>query len=167
MIYTGQTYTEGNKPSRHYDEMWNIMLYPTQGLQFVTSHHPELAPSQDIYNHYQELKKCGQWTQWSFENWYVPAFLKEIASRPSAVQSLNYLFNHRFDKEIILLCACPKDSMCHRSIIRGMLAGACCHVSKGKDVEGISYEYTTQLIYYTKYREERERVTAGAVNRRQ
>jgi uncharacterized protein YeaO (DUF488 family) len=122
MIYTGQTYKEGNKPSRQYDEVWNIMRYPTKGIALPSVHHPELAPSELLYRRYLELKEVGEWGPKAFKEIYVPEYIRQMAASREAGDSLNYLFKNRGSgKDILLLCSCADESTCHRSIVSGLL----------------------------------------------
>lgn len=122
MIYTGQTHKEGNKPSRRYDEMWSIMRYPTQGLACTTIHHPELAPSPKLFDTFRELQAAKNWNPETFRSIYVPTYIREIAENKKARASLNYLYQNKDSgREIILLCSCAKEELCHRSIVYGLL----------------------------------------------
>ena len=150
MIYTGQSYKEGNKPSRKYDEMWTVMCSPTKGLKKRTENHPELAPSPELFQQFLSAKRKGGDIKLFFQNEFEDTFLHELAEREEARKSFEYLFNNRNNKDIILMCSCAKDSICHRSILRGILAGAAASVTGGR-MDGIALEGTTRLSCFTKY----------------
>ena len=124
MIYFGQTHTEGNKPTRRYDMAWTIMRFPTKGLRIHTEQHPELSPSRELYAKCQEWKDEGIWSPELFEERYVPEFIHELARNMIAVGALNYLYQNRNKKDIILLCGCADEQMCHRRVVRSLLIGA-------------------------------------------
>lgn len=147
MIYTGQTYREGNKPTRSYDEVWNIMRYPTKGIALQAAHHPELAPSERLYRRFLDLKEAGDWGPRAFREIYVPEFIRQMAADRKAGDSLNYLFRNRAEagKSILLLCSCADESLCHRSIVAGLL-----------DTEGEYYG-----MYREALAEHREKEKAG------
>ena len=150
MIYFGNTHADGNKPTRHYDEMWSIMRYPTKNLKCKVVNHPELAPSQDLFNYYQNVLK-NNWNKRTFTDLYLPRFMAEHQDQQFK-DTLNYLYKICNDKDIILMCSCFKDELCHRSIIRGMLAGACAEFKDYNKLGAISCEYTADLSYYTRWK---------------
>ena len=124
MIYLGQTYAEGNKPSRHYDEAWSIMLYPTRGLKHPPQHHPELAPSKGLYSETRRLMDEGAWGLEAFKDIYVPRYIAEHRGSARFKDAMNYLFKMAAERNIILMCSCADGSLCHRSIVGGLLDGA-------------------------------------------
>lgn len=125
MLYIGQTYKELNAPTRKYDEFWNIMRYPTKGTKLQAEHHPELAPSRELFNKYRELKEKGLWNEHTFKTLYLPDYIQGIVENPKARESLNYLVRNMNNKDIILLCSCANENTCHRSIVMHMVMGAC------------------------------------------
>ena len=149
MIYTGQTYREGNKPSRHYDEMWSIMRSPTKGLKNPTIHHPELAPSKILFERFLQLKEVGDWCPRAFKEIYVPEYIRQVANDEKARATLNYLWqmNKEGQKDIILLCSCVDEETCHRSIVKGLL-----------DLSGEYFQMYKEK--YAEYREKQRRATA-------
>lgn len=117
---------------KEYDEVWAIV----RSLKYANpsiKHVPELSPSWGLFKTYMRLRDEGNWNDNTFRNIYVPQFLKEM--RGKMQQSLlNQLF--QTDRHICLVCFCPDEELCHRSIIGGMLQGA------GLDVKGLSADYS-------------------------
>lgn len=109
-------------------------------------HTPELSPSWDLFSKFQELKKAGNWNQDAFVKIYTPQFLTEMQSE-QAEKKLNELYyKDRDGKRIALVCFCPNEDMCHRSIIAGMLQGAGANVSLKTPVDR-SYYYDLYRYY--------------------
>lgn len=114
-----------------YDEVWAIvrsLKYANQKIRHV----PELSPSWALFKKYLSLREAGKWNDETFHNIYVPWFLKEMRGKKQQ-NLLNELFNTK--KHICLVCFCPEEELCHRSIIGGMLQGA------GLMVNGLSKDY--------------------------
>lgn len=103
----------------------------------------DLSPSPYLFREYLSLKKNGKWNMESFKSFYVPVFLKEIKENKMAKSMLNKIYH--LDKQgvdISLICFCPEEAMCHRSIVAGLLQGAGANVSCNTD-----YSY-----YYSQYK---------------
>lgn len=89
----------------------------------------ELSPSDDLLDGFHRLQYAGNWNAITFKDYYVPRFLTEIATNPEAVAWLNYLYQaDRNGKTIGLACFCPDESLCHRSIVAGLLSAVGCNV---------------------------------------
>jgi len=82
---------------------------------------PELSPSYNLFMEYRYLKKQNNWNTDSFTNIYVPQFLHEMTNMRDM---LNHLYRQSMNQNIVLLCACSNESLCHRSIIMGLMQGA-------------------------------------------
>ncbi len=93
---------------------------PIQGVE----HMPLLSPSPALFHKYLSLRDAGQWGKDSFKEIYVPQFLRELAEDRSAVDMLNGLYRRSRTETIVLACFCPDESLCHRSIVAGLLQGA-------------------------------------------
>lgn len=92
-----------------------------------------LAPSWDLMRTYFGLRDAGKWNKESFRSIYVPQFLTEM-KRPAARTALNELYlMDKADKRVALACFCTNETLCHRSILAGLLQGAGCNVSAGAD----------------------------------
>ena len=89
----------------------------------------ELSPSPSLFGDYRRLADTGQWGRQAFDEMYVPRFIDEIRQNAVARQTLNRLWrDDREGKKICLVCFCPDERLCHRSIIAGFLQGAGCQV---------------------------------------
>lgn len=104
-----------------------------------------LSPSKDLFFWYQRMAKAGKWDKRAFDDEYVPRVLKEIRSDLAARRTLNDLRRRSRDGEhIALACYCGDETMCHRSIVAGLLSGA------GTEVRtGTGRDYSA---YYGQYR---------------
>ena len=83
-----------------------------------------LSPSWDLFGWYRQTKSDGMWDIDAFRDGYTPRFLKEMtADEPTAM--LNELYRRsKAGENIALVCFCPDETLCHRSIVAGLLAGA-------------------------------------------
>lgn len=101
-------------------------------------HLPVLAPSTELFYRCQELKQERNWNQETFEQIYVPNYLKQMHGKEE-IATLDILCEKSLHENIILACFCHDESHCHRSILTGLLQGA------GIDV------HTKQKTDYRKY----------------
>lgn len=115
------------------DEIWAIvrsMKSQSKGIKQVV----DLSPSWELFKTYRGMSEKGDWNQEAFQSIFVPQFLKEIKSNKKAVELLNYLYKADKENKIIgLVCFCNDETMCHRSIIAGLLQGVGCNVKVSKD----------------------------------
>ena len=146
MLFIGNTYKVGNEPHRTYDEVWNIMRFPTKGLRMEMDWHVELAPSRELFFDYKTLKDRNLWTKELFEDWYVPRYIEEIKHNGKAKKALNYLYLNSIQKDIILCCSCYDEELCHRWIVKNLVLET--YVRRGILPEGIRPPKTT---YYNMY----------------
>ena len=108
-----------------YDEVW-IICYSVFEIQnmFTTYdnvlHVPELAPSESLFKEYRRLVDLSKWGKNSFEDYYVPQFLKDM-QREDSKKMLQVLLTESKKKDIVLACFCSDESLCHRSIVAGIL----------------------------------------------
>ena len=98
-----------------YDEVWLIVrsikqLPNNPKVRWV----PELSPSSGLFYEYLDLKKAGKWNYDSF---------REIRN-PEGLKKLNELFRVGREKDILCVCFCEHEELCHRSIVKGLLQGA-------------------------------------------
>lgn len=105
-----------------YDENWLIVRKPDEIPAFV-KHEPLLSPSPELFRKYREAYHAGLFNQEFFNQVYVPQFLRELAGNAEAMAVLNCLVKNSKSKDILLACYCENESMCHRSIIAGVLLG--------------------------------------------
>ena len=103
-----------------------------------------LSPSQDLFFEYRRLANTPDprdssktlWSPKSFEERYLPEFLSQMRYDPRAANILNSLVEmDKAGKKIELSCFCGQESMCHRSIVAGLLqgAGVRVHTATGAD----------------------------------
>lgn len=105
-----------------YDENWLIVRKPDEIPAYV-KHVPRLSPSPELFRKYRETYHAGEFNQEFFEQVYAPQFLKELAEDEQAIEILDELVAASYEKDIFLACYCEDESMCHRSIIAGVLKG--------------------------------------------
>ena len=107
---------------KDYDEAWAIVRSAKKvpGSYKVV---PELSPSEELYKWYLEKKKTLKWCKTLFDGQYVPRFIAEFGREGK--DKLNELYRlEKKKKNIALVCFCPFETMCHRSIIAGFLQGS-------------------------------------------
>ena len=112
----------------------------------------DLSPSYALLRKFKTIEDQGLWNDKSFDEEYLPDFIKEMAASDSVVKRLNELC--RMDKEgknVCLLCFCKDERECHRSIIGGILQG----VGRNVIFDDPNADYSR---YYGMYQEERKKV---------
>lgn len=111
---------------------------------------PELAPSDQLFFTYRQWVKDDNWNQDTFDEKYVPWFLRDLIVNPQSREALNRLYQmDQEGKRICLLCYCGLETMCHRSIIAGLLQGVGANVRMLPVDNSFSRDYTK---YYNDYR---------------
>lgn len=133
------------KPEEH-DETWAIVRSyknPSPKVRQAA----DLSPSWNLFSKYREIVSEGRWGSDTFEEVYLPQFIHEMQSE-RAVELIDDLCKaDREGRDICLFCYCTDESLCHRSIIAGILQGYGC------DVRGVNSDYSK---YYDMYRNKRE-----------
>ena len=109
--------------------------------------HSECSPSQKLLYTYLDLKKQGNWNQQTFDEIYLPRYLKEQASNPTALATMANLLS-KDTSNMGAFCYCGNESLCHRSILGGILQG------NGKQVEGLEGDYSKYAEQFAKTYEE-------------
>lgn len=142
-----------NVKYEEYDEVWAIvqsMKNPSPKIKQVKA----LAPTKSLFFAYRNMANSGTWNQKAFDEIYVPQFLHDlITNKAETYKMLNQLYNlDKAEKKICLVCFCSNETMCHRSIIAGLLQGVGCNVitETGNDYKK----------YYDRYVKMRETVKA-------
>lgn len=92
---------------------------------------------------YLDLKKQGNWNQQTFDNIYLPQYLKEQAMNPTALTTMANLLAGD-TSNMGAFCYCGNESLCHRSILGGILQG------NGKRVEGLQGDYSKYADQFAK-----------------
>lgn len=113
-----------NAKYNEHDEVWAIvrsLKSKSPQLKQVTA----LSPTTNLFFKYRNLVNSGKWNKQAFQDIYVPQFLEELKeNKDISYPYLNKLY--QLDKEgknICLVCFCTDETMCHRSIIAGLLQG--------------------------------------------
>lgn len=123
------------------------MTYPITGVAQLDI----LSPSRDLFFWYRRMEKAGKWGRRAFDDEYVPCFLREIKSDLVARRTLNDLRRRsRNGEHIALACYCGDESMCHRSIVAGLLSGAGVDVrtDSGRDYSAYYAQYKALARQY-------------------
>ena len=117
-----------------YDEVWAIVRSLKNPGRM--KHVPELSPSWALFKKYMQLRHAGQWNADTFKSVYVPVFLKEMSGMEPQRKLSELARLDRQGKRICLCCFCRDETLCHRSIIAGILQCA------GIRVQGIKGDYS-------------------------
>lgn len=105
------------------DEIWAIVRSDKRIPSYMI-HMPELAPSWELFKKYLTWRDTGHWNRETFEQKYVPQYLRELRYSNDAIDALCHLKGlDQSDKVICLTCFCQDETMCHRSILAGVLQG--------------------------------------------
>lgn len=117
------------------DEVWVIVRSLKGGLPTFWNddgtvrtdidvyHIPQLSPSTELFHAYLNWKQQGIWSEQTFQEKYVPQFLNEMHGEEQK-KFLNILYKKGQEKNILLLCYCTDEALCHRSIVLGLIQGA-------------------------------------------
>ena len=133
-----------------YDEVWLIVRslksLPT-GVNAI--HVPQLSPSTDLFHRYLNWRNCGRWNKDTFLTKYLPQFCQEMHSK-EAQTALNTLIERSAEgKNILLVCFCKDETLCHRSIVLGILQGILTDGGKTELVDWAS-QYVDYYLQYKK-----------------
>ena len=122
-----------------FDENWAIvrsMKSKSEWIKQVTA----LSPSTNLFFKYRNLASADNWNEESFNSIYVPQFISELRANDAAREAFDYLFNQdKLGKNICLVCFCPNEQLCHRSIIAGILQGSGANVITDTDNDYSKY----------------------------
>lgn len=124
-------------------EKWYIVRKLDDDIKNDTFRHvPEISPSQSLFMKYRELAHSHRWNKQTFTSIYLPCFLTEM-KQATSLSILQELVDRSHLDNIALCCYCDDESICHRSIVGGILKGM------GADIE-YPQEY---LRYYEMFHE--------------
>lgn len=126
MIYLENVSREIQHTLNRYDQVWFIMRDASEEQYFIVTHsqivvHAELSPKLELFRLYRDRTKSSYWDKFAFNNFYVPHFLKGLSENQAGLLLLQELKTQSAEHEIALACFCEDESMCHRSIIGGIL----------------------------------------------
>lgn len=133
------------RPEEH-DETWAIVRSYKNASPGVRQA-ADLSPSWDLFSKYRGFVSENRWGADTFEGTYLPQFIKEMQSGRAGELIDDLREADREGRNICLFCYCADESLCHRSIIAGILQGYGC------DVRGVSRDYSR---YYDMYINKRE-----------
>lgn len=117
-----------------YDEVWAIVRSLRNPGKM--KHVPELSPSWNLFKKYLSLRDSGKWSAAAFQDVYVPTFLQEIRNAAARRKLTELIELDRQGKRICLACFCPDETLCHRTIVAGILQYA------GIQVCGVRGDYS-------------------------
>ncbi len=119
-------------------ESWAIVRY-WRGRDDDIWHMPDLSPSSALFLQYRELVNENNWNAKTFRKIYVPWFIREMRQQ-YARDALNKLYQlDRQGKKVALACFCKDETLCHRSIIVGLLQGAGANVMTDTGLDYSNY----------------------------
>ena len=123
MIYLGNV--NEIDPS-YYDEVWVICRKVEDCQELIEGndnvfHMPGLAPSQELFSWYRGRLHNGTWDENAFQDHYIPEFLEMFRKGSEACRLMKQLTEESRSKEIVLVCFCVDETLCHRSIVGGIL----------------------------------------------
>ena len=130
-----------------YDEVWVVMRYP-KDMSPGFRHVPELAPPYELFKWFQDTKRGGRMMRTAFEEFYVPGYINCLITNPkarNALVSLEAELNR--GRSIALVCTCYDESLCHRSVLGGILSylGYNCETKSGTDYDRYGAMYIAAL----------------------
>lgn len=132
-----------------YDEVWAIVrsLKNPGNLKHIS----ELSPSWNLFKKYLQLQDSGWWNTETFRNIYVPTFLREMQTGTARRKLSELMELDRQGKRICLVCFCSDETLCHRSIVAGILQYA------GVRIQGVKGDYSPYgRLYFGREVEKRE-----------
>lgn len=122
-----------NAKPADFDEIWAVvrsLKNPGKMIQVQA-----LSPSWNLFKTYMNLKDAGNWNNDTFHKIYVPTFLREMKA-PVAQEAFHRLITEGQTKDIAAVCFCTDQTLCHTSILAGMLQ------YKGIAIKGALYDYS-------------------------
>ena len=116
MLHTG---TFKDIDPNKYDEIWLIvrsLRRMPDNPKGNIKHVPTLSPSLNLFYEYNNLRNRGCWNANAFETGYKPKFLQEMKGY-SQQNMLKELAQKSKTKDILIVCFCENENMCHRSLV--------------------------------------------------
>ena len=130
-----------------YDEVWAIIrsdkkLRLNKRYDFMKCV-KELSPEWGLFTNYRKWVEEKIWNKDTFVNNYVPQFIHDLKNNSQAHTLLTQLCElDKSGKSICLVCFCEDETLCHRSIIAGILQGLGCNVT------GVTQDYSAYYEIY-------------------
>lgn len=120
MLHTGNF--RDIKPD-NYDQIWlcvrSLQQMPRNPNNNIF-HVPLLSPSKELFFKHLNLKKANQWNKENFDKVFAPGFLQEML-QPEPLDKLQELANLIKTQEILVVCYCGDETLCHRSLIKQII----------------------------------------------
>lgn len=103
----------------------------------------ELSPDQRLFRKFINYRTKYGFHQSEFDSWYLDDFLQSAVRNPEFVKDIDKLVDKSLNQlpgeDAALICFCPNEIMCHRSIIGGILKGVGAEIDCSDDY--IKYYY--------------------------
>lgn len=117
-----------------YDEVWSIVRSIKNPWRMKQI--PEMSPSWKLFKKYLSFRDSGKWNTAAFQDVYVPTFLQEIRNAAARRKLTELIELDRQGKRVCLACFFPDETLCHRSIVAGILQYA------GVTIHGVKDDYS-------------------------
>ena len=121
MLHTG---TFRDIDLERYDEIWlcvrSLKNRPNDPTGVKIKYIPALSPSSRLFGDVQRWKRSSAWNQDKFDTEFAPRFKKEM-TQPAPQRWLNELAETCKTKEVLIVCYCQDENMCHRTLVAGMI----------------------------------------------
>lgn len=127
-----------NVKPEDYDEVWAIVRSLKSKSPWI-KHVPELSPSMDLFMKYRRLVEKSEWNENTFQTVYVPQFLQEMHNPLAKARFEELKALDAAGKNIALICFCPRENLCHRSIIAGILQGDGIRINTERGINYAAY----------------------------
>ena len=106
-----------------YDQIWicvrSLKQMPKNPKNNIF-HVPLLSPSQNLFFKHLDWKKQGIWDKDKFDKEFAPQFLQEML-QPEPLAKLQELAELVKTQDILIVCYCGDESLCHRKLIRQII----------------------------------------------
>lgn len=108
-----------------YDEIWLVVRSLKSRPKAENVYwYPELSPSKNLFFRHLGWKKNGSWNRDKFDNEYVTQFLSDFKNNKEGRNYLNELYKKGVKSNILVVCYCKDENICHRRILKGLIQGA-------------------------------------------
>ena len=97
------------------------LQHPVKGDNVI--HAPVLAPSAYLIAKIRKEKEAGTFDYPMWRAVFVAEYMSELIASVNAQKTLINLYKAGCEKDILVCCYCPDDTVCHRSVIQGLMQG--------------------------------------------